>query len=98
MTLFAVAKINRAIHDGFDLCAVSEFPFAVLDEFSDELRHARGWRESEILIVEMSVRRMLRGTVEKRGDPSVLVSSWLRRLSSSQEKPHRSRKQLTSIQ
>jgi hypothetical protein len=59
-------KVNRAIRRCLTHCRQSPAPIVSLAEFLDDLRADPAWREAEIHMVEVAVRRILAQLVNTR--------------------------------
>lgn len=52
-------QVNEAIQRGLTLCRRSVAPIVALAQFVDDLRADPRWRESDVRLVELSIRRIL---------------------------------------
>jgi hypothetical protein len=63
--------VNEAIQQGLALCRRSVAPIVALAQFVDDLRADPNWRESDVRLVEMSIRRILARMITSRDAASV---------------------------
>ncbi len=54
-------RINSAIRECLEGCYESQSPLPFLAEYVTKLRADPGWREADVMEVEVAVRQMLKG-------------------------------------